>query len=224
MTRFFSTALLGLSLLAGCTLPGDDTVPAGSCDNSADCPDGFRCMGNGTCKEIECTESTECGVEQYCNDAFSCVDGCSADSDCYAGDECDTTTKTCVTYGCRETELDCAYGEFCDTTTETCVSDGNDHCSETCTFFSANTGCRNGSACYPFTTQLCQNSGDCPSGQRCDDLYGDGSRYCHADYCVYSCNLADPAPRGYTCYDGIFVGDRNAYLIGDCPYIIANGG
>jgi hypothetical protein len=213
-----TAAVFGLFLTA-CTTKGTDTLPAGTCDNSADCPDGAICLDNGTCKVTECLDSPECKVEQYCNATFSCVDGCEADSDCNAGDACDTTTNTCVTYGCRDTQLDCNYGEICDTTSGTCNPDDQSHC-ETCSVTSPGNSCGNGSECVAFSSTSCRTTSDCAQGELCDEFTT--GRYCHADYCLVRCRDGDEAPRGFTCGDVFGDGSLTAF-VGDCPWLLENG-
>ena len=214
-----TAAFLGLFLTLGCTDGGSgEALPEGTCDNTTDCPEGSICLGD-TCKVAECTDSVECEMEQYCNAAFSCVPGCNADSDCSAGFECDTTSNTCVEYGCRDTDLDCNYGEICDTTSGTCNYDDRGHC-ETCSITQPNS-CGGNAECVAFSSTPCQTTADCEQGEICDQFTT--GRYCHADYCLIKCDpSADDAPRGFTCMD--VYGDRSliAY-VGDCDWLQENG-
>lgn len=201
--------------LAGCTL-GQETLAPGACVNNTDCEDNELCIAE-TCQTVQCTTSSECGLGQYCNDTFSCTDGCAEDSDCVAGESCDTLVNTCVSYGCRDTQLDCGYGELCDPTSGQCYTDTAPHC-ESC---ESSLDCPGGECFSLFTTQSCSTQADCPFGYRCQSF--EGERRCFSNSCIIECTpaAADSCPRGLSCVT--FGEDGFSGCLGDCEYLLENG-
>jgi hypothetical protein len=195
------------------------------CVDHGQCNEGQACM-EGVCADADCLASTECGLGEYCSPAeFTCETGCMDDGDCFAGEECNLENRSCVSYGCRSTELDCAVGEFCDTDANSntfgeCYKDDRNHC-KVCDVDRNN--CPNGMDCFMFEQgNSCYSDNDCANGWTCD-LFADFNFYCHRDRCLSTCkpNQKDSCPSGFSCGDTSGFGDY--YCIADCAYLKENG-
>ncbi len=211
--------LTGLLLACGTTSSQPDCVDNGQCNDGEGCRDGV-------CVTAECLASTECGLGEYCSPAeFSCKTGCMTDSDCFAGEECHIENRTCVSYGCRSTELDCSVGEICDlnessSTYGECTQDTRKHC-KTCEIDRNN--CPTGMEC--FISELgdsCWTDADCPANYTCD-MMADFNFYCHRDRCLASCspNQTNSCPAGFQCSD--VSGFSEYYCVADCEYLKGEG-
>lgn len=206
--------LLWLALV-GC---GEEDV---ECLDNAMCDAGQVCF-DGSCRTAECTSSDSCGVGQFCDPrGYVCKPGCLSDGDCQAGEECDRDNRVCVERGCRTTELDCPVGDFCDATSGECFESEPAMCDKTCDVGSLSNSCPNGTECEVTTISgTCTSDSSCESGYRCD-LFTDGKKYCHQDFCLSTCkpNDEDACPSGFTCIQG----SSKDVCYGDCGWYTANG-
>ena len=213
--------VLTLLFLTACG-GGTKTV---ECVDNGQCSDGQACK-EGVCVTAECIASTECGLGEYCSPAeFTCKTGCLDDTDCFAGEECNLENRSCVSYGCRSTELDCAVGEFCDLDPNSnsfgeCYKDQRNHC-KSCDIDRNN--CPNGMEC--FISDLgdsCWTDSDCPADWTCD-MMSDFNFYCHRDRCLTTCNpnQESSCPSGFQCVD--LTGLNEFHCLADCEYLKENG-
>ncbi|MCB9759184.1 MAG: hypothetical protein H6739_05050 [Alphaproteobacteria bacterium] len=212
-------AILLVGLTAGCTLSNDV-----ECVDHAMCDEGEICHQN-ECKPAECLDSTSCEIGNYCDQVtFRCTEGCSADTDCRAGQACNQNTNSCVQVGCRNTELDCPVGQFCDTVTGDCYAATPRMCSSQCDLGSFNPDgvCDRSESCQVSSIgDTCRTDRDCGTGWACD-TFTDGNNYCHADYCLPSCNpnAEGDCPAGFAC---ISDGSGGGICLGDCAWLTENG-
>ena len=217
-TSFFQCLSLTF-LLTSCNIDSGSKEPIGggnSCANSADCEEGFLCLESDgvvkECQEAECITSLDCTFQQYCNTNYACLDGCNEDSDCYAGERCNTTSQTCESAGCRDTELDCRTGEYCNTPTGTCIEDSFAHCGS-CTSADYDSDVTD----YFFYGSV-TDGGFCLSGES----WGMSAS---VHYNLKICGSEADCPRGLVCLlDPFLDGSSNfGVCVTDCPFMVDNG-
>ena len=204
------------------------------CNNSSECAEGLLCYENH-CLESQCFSSSDCLLEEFCNEAYQCISGCVQDSDCIAGDTCED--NTCVSYGCRDTELDCSVAEYCDESTGECYEDSFGHC-DSCDFNSWQNGIPGGECVvlgydenkYCAWDDFSQTGPGCDSNEVCLpsyllDPFASGG-FCATIYQLKLCSpgVEDTCPRGFECREDIYGNQTNVNdCVGDCDYYKENG-